>query len=429
MNSFLQISFWLIINVIYTFSIYLLMKSFFQTPKNVYIEYCSYLIYYFVLIIFSFVITIPLLRLSLNVLALFLLSLNYKSFIKNRFLYILFIYIMLMSIESLIVYLTGFNPNTLGSAQIYYSIYGKFLISICTFLWALSMKKIRFHRYNDNISWHTYIGVLSSTIITFSLFIIILYQKDEALTLFSIFLIIAATFCNITVYDSISKDVWLKYKYKEIENQNNYLEAQHTLIQKNNDYICKIKHDMNNHLFAIDTLLKNKNYEEAQQYIQKLAAISDIKKIYIDTDNYLIDSLINYKINIAQSKGIKCTYKIVIPSNLHIDSFAFVTILSNLLDNAIQGAESHPTPRLNLFIKYTDKGILLIKLANNYSNELLYSGKKFVTTKKMQSFMHGHGLENIENAIRKLSGTINYDVSNDKFVVNIMIYIDDLSLD
>lgn len=421
MNRIIQITNFLLINILYTYSIYLLIKSFFKESKNKKIELLSYFAYYFFLIILSFIIVIPVLRLFFNIMALFLISLNYKTLTKNRFIYIMLIYIMLMAIESLVVYLTGFDPNTLGSIQIYRSIYGKFLITISTFFWALSMKKLRFHKYNDNISFRTYISIFLSTLITFFLFIIIIYLKNVYLALISILLIIASTFLNIVIYDSVSKDVWLKYKYKEIENQNNYLETQNKLIKENDDKICRIKHDMKNHLFAINTLIKNKNYIDACQYIQNLNQVTDFEKKYVDTNNGLIDSLINYKFCLAKAKDINCIYKISLPKDLTIDSFSFITILSNLLDNAIRGAESHQSPELKLFIRY-DKGIVFIKVENNYSQQILYKNNKIITTKKNISFEHGYGLSNVESAVKKLDGLITYNISDEIFIVNVLIY-------
>lgn len=58
--------------------------------------------------------------------------------------------------------------------------------------------------------------------------------------------------------------------------------------------------------------------------------------IYSTSGNTIIDGLVNYKLQSVASENIKVETEIVVPEQLNIDIADLVTLLGNLLDNALE---------------------------------------------------------------------------------------------
>ena len=99
----------------------------------------------------------------------------------------------------------------------------------------------------------------------------------------------------------------------------------------------KLKHDLNNHLLAIELRIKNGKQEEALDYIHKISQnITGIK--VLETENETLNYIINSKIMTMERYEIEFEYKIL-SSLKQLEVFDIVTIMGNLLDNAIEASE------------------------------------------------------------------------------------------
>jgi len=100
---------YLITSIFRTYTTYKFMDVFFDTSDtNKKIEFFSYMLYFVVISFLYLAINIPIVTLISNISLYFALTFNYKSSIKNRIISIMTIYMILMSIESIIVLLSGF---------------------------------------------------------------------------------------------------------------------------------------------------------------------------------------------------------------------------------------------------------------------------------------------------------------------------------
>ena len=92
-----------------------------------------------------------------------------------------------------------------------------------------------------------------------------------------------------------------------------------------------------------------------------------------------------------------------------IRSVDLTTILGNLLDNALEAAETAPDELrfLDLTIRRIN-AMLIIKVENGYGNAPVESGGELETTKKDKS-AHGWGLKSVQTAADRCDGTITTD--------------------
>lgn len=177
----------------------------------------------------------------------------------------------------------------------------------------------------------------------------------------------------------------------------------------------KLKHDLNNHLLAIELRIKNGKQEEALDYIHKISQnITGVK--VLETENETLNYIINSKIMTMERYEIEFEYKIL-SSLKQLEVFDIVTIMGNLLDNAI---EAQSDLRENKYIKlYTEdiEGRTIIEIRNRCNRDkLTIKDGEFVSTKKDKD-NHGLGLENVREVINKYKGEYKIDIQENEFVV------------
>ncbi len=107
--------------------------------------------------------------------------------------------------------------------------------------------------------------------------------------------------------------------------------------------IRKQRHDFNHHLQTVYGFLEVGSFREARDYIRNtFSAITTCGEL-LKTDNHEISAMLYTKIGLAEAKNINlevvinCSLK-----NLPLKSGESNSILGNLIDNAMEAAESAP---------------------------------------------------------------------------------------
>lgn len=205
------------------------------------------------------------------------------------------------------------------------------------------------------------------------------------------------------------------YHYKLYENQLN-------IIKESEKTIHKIKHDMKNHLITIDILVKNNSVKEASDYIHTLTGNLNSDNEFSKTGNIVIDSLINHKLHTAKKLQAEIHSNVFLPAELEISSLDLTVILGNLLDNAIEAIQKLDPGKRKIFLdaRYS-KGRFMIKLSNTYDGQIISNNKKLVTTKDSES-IHGFGLSNVKDSLKKYDGQMKIDYTTTEFTVSLLCF-------
>ena len=90
--------------------------------------------------------------------------------------------------------------------------------------------------------------------------------------------------------------------------------------------------------------------------------------------------------------------------------------MGNLIDNALEACENQNQKYIDLTIKEINH-LLIIKVINSYKDML---PKKFITTKKDKS-LHGIGLENVKNLVKKYNGSYKISQNQDEVITIITL--------
>lgn len=194
-------------------------------------------------------------------------------------------------------------------------------------------------------------------------------------------------------------------------------------IKKQYDNLLEMRHNYVHELSYIQGILNEKNYTKLEKYLKDELSSEKLKGYnYIFTSNKIIDSIINYKFEIAEQKGISvvCSLTVEIPELLEHD---ISIILSNLLDNAIEASEKLRDTKPEIILNIAEKsGYYSILIKNRISNSIISENKQLHTTKNDRKH-HGYGLRTVKMLTETHNGMVDIYEKDNFFIVNAMLNI------
>ena len=177
-------------------------------------------------------------------------------------------------------------------------------------------------------------------------------------------------------------------------------------------------HDYLNHLQVMLMLARDGKFNDEIRYIEEQIGKETHSIDVIDTGNTLINAVLNVKYLEAKEKGIVIPFIADNLTNLKISDSDLVTILTNLLDNAIEAVQHCDEKRI-IFKIIREHETLYIDSSNRYSGRLPEEYDSFTT--KVDKLNHGYGISNIKKAVAANNGQCFIETDKGVFHVTITI--------
>lgn len=222
--------------------------------------------------------------------------------------------------------------------------------------------------------------------------------------------------------------LWLQMRKEQKERaytiqQNRILEKNYITAKESYESNAKLYHDMNNHFLLLQSYLKENKVEEAEAYLEQLSK-ERAKHIYERyTGIEAIDYMLSQKKEKAEKNHIRMNIHGEYPKDCRIDPVGLCTILTNLLDNAIEACMRQPEgePReIQVIIRRLHQ-FIIIKIANSSIISPEIRNGKLQTSKKDRN-LHGWGMRSVLSAVEKYQGTVQYEYQENIFTVSAMLF-------
>lgn len=182
----------------------------------------------------------------------------------------------------------------------------------------------------------------------------------------------------------------------------------------------KFRHDIKNHMLVLISLINERKNEEAIKYIEGMSVLIEKTKPRFDSGNYIADAIINSKYILAESNNINLNLSGFIVSE-EIENIDMVILLSNLLDNAIDGCkEIEGNKEINIY-SVISKGVWTLTVENPIDKKVEINNAGRVDTTKEEKKLHGYGLINIEGVAKKYGGMMKIKIEDGKFINKVVI--------
>jgi len=179
----------------------------------------------------------------------------------------------------------------------------------------------------------------------------------------------------------------------------------------------RLRHDMINHLVAIEARIKSGDNKSALEYIATMKNAVE-PPICVLTGNDTLDYLINTKCITISTRGIGFSHHIE-NSLLFVRPYDLTIIIGNLLDNAIE-AQDMVTSQKHIALQITSRAdIIQLVITNTFDESSIkeYDGH-FMSTKKGSEPL-GFGLTNVIDAARRYGGTCQFEHDHAFFISTI----------
>lgn len=165
----------------------------------------------------------------------------------------------------------------------------------------------------------------------------------------------------------------------------------------------RILHDYNNQIGCIQGLLKNRQYQEVEAYTEKLADTIPDTIHNVDVNNPILNVVLNQKYHLANIRNISLFFYANDLSDLWLEEQDAVSLLSNLLDNAIEACEKLDGER-KIWIKLVrEKRQFVLSIRNSVSEPVVIEDNK-IRTNKEDNRKHEIGLKNVQMILDKYQG-------------------------
>lgn len=236
----------------------------------------------------------------------------------------------------------------------------------------------------------------------------------------------AGTMVLLFIITGVSGLVLIQYhegREKQLMKEKKQLLTQHYRILENKyDKTNQILHDVKNHLICIFGLAEQKSYEQVLDYLHSMQEDIDKLGYIVISGNKAVDIILNDKMEMMKKAGIHFHYEIESVELSFVELKDIVTILSNLLDNAIESCMLSEDKNILLKLYSFNDHFIVIKVTNSCDDEPIVKGEQIISRKPSKE-VHGYGMSNIQKSAHKYEGnmTWNYDKYNKKFHVVVML--------
>ena len=178
------------------------------------------------------------------------------------------------------------------------------------------------------------------------------------------------------------------------------------------------RHDYRNHIQNMKNRLESDDHSELGQYLDDLADDLTMADTSIKTGNVMADAVLSSKLSVAEQKYIRLSVKAHIPEGTPMTDVELCSVLSNLLDNAVEACEKLPVDNrfMRVYIhKFKEQFYLSVQ---NSAGEVKRRNGIFCSDKQGS---HGFGLFRIDRIAKKYGGYVNRQYEEGVFATELMI--------
>ena len=299
---------------------------------------------------------------------------------------------------------------------------GSFFSTLVFLLLVLILEKcFRFHKI-DKLSKENYLNVIIILFsgVVLSEILVLCDAAESKYIMIGLSVLCLSTVSNFYLYDKINEVYIEKLEQESMQQQIAMYENQISVLKQSQKKVQGIRHDIHNHLYLLDSYLKNQEYENARKYIAQIYDYMVVPKQYSNTCNQEIDIILNHMIDKAVSISTQVETELEVPNTSFMPKIDLNIILSNLLDNAIEALEKADTKYLRISLKYRC-GIFVIEIQNSFQGVVHKIGAQYITQKE-DKVNHGLGMQNIQEVVERYNGNCQVNTENNMFSVRIIIY-------
>jgi uncharacterized membrane protein len=231
--------------------------------------------------------------------------------------------------------------------------------------------------------------------------------------------VIIAIYAIILLFDS-------REKYKMVAAYNEgLLKTQQEYYQKalmQDERLKMFQHDIKNHIRYLRVFTEKKDMEQLMEYLSRMDDTVSSTFYKFDVGNDLVNYILSDVEKEYENTGITLQVEGRFPSEVHINNMDIGIIVSNAISNAFEAA-AKVSSISNMLVHFRIRSvhhILFIEVTNPVNAKVPVHNGMFETSKENRG-LHGFGIRNIKECLKKYNGLLEYDCTEHEMKTKIVM--------
>ncbi len=232
----------------------------------------------------------------------------------------------------------------------------------------------------------------------------------------TIFIIVLNILANISLHAMLSrvaKNAELSARNKILEEEIRTQEYFYKGVSSKIEDVRKMRHDIDNHLYTMQALIKEGKTKEASDYLSKIIEEDDSKIIFPDCKNMVVTSYLAKKLDDLKAEGIELIHDIHIPESLKIPDPDLICILGNVINNAQEAVSDIEDKKIFLGVIYKEP-YLTFSCKNHVS-------KVQTKERRIKELERGLGTSILDHLAHKYEGYFRHEIKDEHYLTSITI--------
>ena len=194
------------------------------------------------------------------------------------------------------------------------------------------------------------------------------------------------------------------------------------LTQQKLEEMRKIRHDIRNHYSYIQLLNREGRHDELDTYLAQLSDSWIAPLSSIDCGNKNVSAVLNLELAKAQAKGFSMDCRVIVPPELPFSDVQLCSLLTNIIDNAIEACERNGTAGALIEVGINQRGSsLYLCVLNPLPEGATLESIAAERTSKQDPEAHGYGKKIIQSIVESYNGQMIQSVDDGRFRVDVML--------
>lgn len=182
--------------------------------------------------------------------------------------------------------------------------------------------------------------------------------------------------------------------------------------------IRRMRHDIANHLNAMESLMASGRNAEAKEYLQELNS-TPVDSTLGMCEHPVVDAFLHNRISAARNSGVEIEAAIDLPANVPVSNVDLIRIFGNMLDNALEACSQSASPKISLNCSRA-RGCLIIRTMNPITNSSNVKGRRIAGLER------GIGQRVLSDIAEKYEGNLSFDEKDGIFKTELILNLGEI---
>lgn len=250
------------------------------------------------------------------------------------------------------------------------------------------------------------------------------YHDEQPLYVYASICILVTAILTIGLYEMMNIAAYRQTQTDLALQTAQLVQAHQGELRSIYENMLSMQHDLRHRITAAEQMLEQQSVTNHDQVVSLLHN-TDILDEYI-TGCISMDAILTAKSSLMKKNGIVFEYSPYPLKNLPIDENDFCILMSNIIDNAIEGVMRLPvnnvSRKITLGISQASDMLSIVCKNDVDISTINKEGDEFISSKD-HSEIHGFGTRSIKTIVHQAGGWVDFQIKETLFIVSILLPI------